>query len=82
MRNVHVADVVALTEPLRPLWDGLDEHVRDVTRDRLEIVQEILTGFRDGHPNSPAPASPGTPSAQASAYRKHTVAGQWPNSSA
>jgi hypothetical protein len=24
VRNVHDADVVALTEPLRPLWDGLD----------------------------------------------------------
>jgi putative transposase len=61
VRTVHDADVVALTEPLRPLWDGLDEHVRDATRDRLAIVQEILTGFRDGHPELARPGEPRYP---------------------
>ena len=41
---------VALSEHLQPMWDGLDEDVRQVALTRLEVVQEVLTGYREGHP--------------------------------
>lgn len=61
IRNVHNGGVAVLTEPLRPLWDGLDEQVRTATLQRLAIVQEILTGFRDGHPEFARPGEPRYP---------------------
>lgn len=50
IQNTDSTGAVALVEPLRPLWDRLPDYVRQQTLERLEIVQEIWTGFREGHP--------------------------------
>ena len=50
VRSVSDGCPVALSEPLRPMWDALDEDVKQVALNRLEVVQEVLTGYRDGHP--------------------------------
>jgi len=49
VRSIADGHVAALTEPLQPMWDGLEEDIRNVALTRLEVVQEILTGYRDGH---------------------------------
>lgn len=61
MRNIQNGAVAALTEPLRPLWDTLDEAAREIALTRLEVVQEILTGYRDGHPELKRPGEPRPP---------------------
>lgn len=35
--------------PLKPWWDQLTEAARADALNKLEVVQEILTGYRDGH---------------------------------
>lgn len=50
IRNISNGQVQALAEPLRPLWDTLSDNARTVALMRLEVVQEVVTGFRDGHP--------------------------------
>ncbi|OPX11848.1 integrase [Mycobacterium sp. AT1] len=60
-RAIKDGQVAALTEPLRPLWDGLDDHAREIALNRLEIVQEIMTGYRDGHPELARPGEPRPP---------------------
>lgn len=49
VRVVADGDVAPIRPALRPYWDGLSEEARRVALDKLEIVQEVLTGFRDGH---------------------------------
>lgn len=61
LQNTYYTDAVALMEPLRPLWDRLHDHVRQQALERLEIVQEILTGFREGHPEFSRPGEPRYP---------------------
>jgi hypothetical protein len=61
VREIHDGQVAVLAEPLRPLWDALDDNTRSVTLDRVEIVQEILTGYRDGHPALARPGEPRSP---------------------
>jgi putative transposase len=34
---------------LRPVWDVLSTKAKDETLRRLEVVQEVVTGYRDGH---------------------------------
>ncbi|WP_187292981.1 DDE-type integrase/transposase/recombinase, partial [Mycobacteroides abscessus] len=48
-RAIDEGQVAALTEPLRPLWDVLDDKAKGVALRRLEVVQEVITGYRDGH---------------------------------
>jgi putative transposase len=50
VRAIVDGHVAALTEPLQPVWDGLDDDIRNIALTKLEVVQEILTGYRDGHP--------------------------------
>jgi hypothetical protein len=50
VREIHDGEVVPMIGPLRPLWDALEDKARKIALDRLEIVQEIMTGYRDGHP--------------------------------
>jgi len=40
---------VPLVGWLRPVWDVLSPKARAETLRRLEVVQEIVTGYRDGH---------------------------------
>lgn len=61
VRNIQNGGVAALTEPLRPLWDTLDDAAREIALNRLEVVQEILTGYRDGHPELKRPDEPRPP---------------------
>lgn len=61
VREIHDGQVAVLAEPLRPLWDALDDNTRSATLDRVEIVQEILTGYRDGHPALARPGEPRPP---------------------
>ena len=49
VRVVVDGDVAPIRPALRPYWDGLSEETRRAALDKLEIVQEILTGYRDGH---------------------------------
>lgn len=41
---------VAITPALRPQWDGLTEEARRKTLDKLERVNQVLTGYRSGLP--------------------------------
>lgn len=61
IRVVRDGEVVALAEPLRPMWDVLDDRARNVALLRLEVVQEILTGYRDGHRELARPGEPRSP---------------------
>ena len=44
-----VGAIAPIRPALRPYWDGLSEETRRAALDKLEIVHEILTGYRDGH---------------------------------
>lgn len=61
VRTIDNGMVEALTQPLRPLWDALDHSARIVALMRLEVVQEIVTGYRDGHPELARPDEPRCP---------------------
>lgn len=61
IQNTYNTDAVALIEPLRPLWDRVHEYVRQQALERLEIVQEVLTGFREGHSELARPGEPRYP---------------------
>ncbi|WP_234821111.1 leucine zipper domain-containing protein [Mycobacteroides abscessus] len=61
IQSIHEGQVDALSPALRPLWDSLDDSAREVTLWRLEIVQEIETGYRDGHPELARPGEPRRP---------------------
>jgi hypothetical protein len=43
------------------MWDGLDEDIRNTALTKLEVVQEILTGYRDGHPAFAREGEPRSP---------------------
>ncbi|MBX7131985.1 MAG: hypothetical protein K1X67_04815 [Fimbriimonadaceae bacterium] len=49
VRVITDGEIAVLSEPLRPLWDALDEEAKRVALFRLEVVQEIVTGYREGH---------------------------------
>lgn len=49
VRAVANGDVTPVRPALRPYWDGLSAETRRATLDKLEVVQEVLTGYRDGH---------------------------------
>lgn len=49
VREISRGEIAPLAEALRPLWDALDESAKRAALDRLEVVQEIITGYRDGH---------------------------------
>jgi putative transposase len=61
VRSIEDGQPVALSELLRPLWDSLDEEARELALNKLEVVQEILTGYRDGHPELKRPGEPNPP---------------------
>ena len=61
VRSIDDGCVAALTEPLQPVWDGLDEDIRNIAITKLEVVQEILTGYRDGHPAFAREGEPRSP---------------------
>jgi len=54
-------EVDPVMDSLRPLWDSLDERAKEVAIFRLEVVQEILTGYKDGHPELARPGEPRPP---------------------
>ena len=60
-RTIQDGQVAAVSEPLRPLWDALDDSAKTVALNRLEVVQEIQTGYRDGHPKLARPGEPRSP---------------------
>lgn len=54
LTDVRVVDngrVAAASAALRPLWDSLSESAREAALFKLEVVQEVLTGYRDGFPD-------------------------------
>ena len=59
--SIEDGRVAALSQPLRPIWDGLDDAARDDALFKLEIVQEIRTGYRDGHPELARSGEPRCP---------------------
>ena len=58
---INDGEVAVLCQPLRPIWDTLDTDAKNVALGRLEVVQEILTGYRNGHPELARPGEPCTP---------------------
>lgn len=61
VRALTDGEVPMLCEPLRPIWDTLDNDARSIALGRLEVVQEILTGYRNGHPEFARPGEPRAP---------------------
>jgi putative transposase len=61
LRSIENGIAEALSQPMQPVWDGLDEAIRSAALTRLEIVQEILTGYRDGHPAFAREGEPRSP---------------------
>lgn len=61
LRTITDGEVAAVIEALRPMWDALDTDARNVALMRLEVVQEIVTGYRDGHPELARPGEPRPP---------------------
>jgi putative transposase len=50
IRLIRDGEVAVLVEPLRPLWDALGDKAKQDTLFKLEVVEEIATGYRYGHP--------------------------------
>lgn len=59
--SIEDGHVAALSQPLRPIWDALDDAARDDALWKLEVVQEVVTGYRDGHPELARPGEPRCP---------------------
>lgn len=53
--------VEAQVSALEPWWSGLAESVRRQSLDRLEVVLELLTGYRWGNPRLAQPGEPYPP---------------------
>ncbi|WP_416954899.1 helix-turn-helix domain-containing protein [Nocardioides sp. T5] len=51
----------ATTTALEPWWSGLSEQIRRDALDKLEVVHEVLTGYRWGHPRLAQPGEPFLP---------------------
>ncbi|MCV7303588.1 DDE-type integrase/transposase/recombinase [Mycobacterium barrassiae] len=61
VQNIVDGRPVAVARTLRPLWDSLDDKARERALNKLEIVLEIVTGYRDGHPELRRPGEPYPP---------------------
>ena len=61
VREVRDGVPSILAPALRPLWDSLDDDARSVALNRLEVVQELVPGYRDGHPEFRRPGEPQPP---------------------
>ncbi|WP_224112515.1 Mu transposase C-terminal domain-containing protein [Mycobacterium avium] len=61
LRSIEDGFPEALCQPMQAVWDGLGEAIRSAALTRLEIVQEILTGYRDGHPAFARQGEPRSP---------------------
>lgn len=57
-RLIEGGNFAQVASPLRPLWDSLPDRVRRETEYKLEIVLEIVTGYRDGHHAFARPGEP------------------------
>jgi putative transposase len=79
VRAIVDGHVAALTEPLQPVWDGLDDDIRNIALTKLEVVQEILTGYRDGHPAFARDDEPRPPSGLGLESPNPSDAPRWPN---
>lgn len=60
-RQMDDGRVAASSAALQPLWDALSESAREAALFKLEVVQEVLTGYRDGHPDLRRPGEPRHP---------------------
>lgn len=60
-RAIANGSISKVAATLRPLWDGLPDRVRQATELKLEIVSEVLTGYRDGHHALARPGEPRYP---------------------
>ncbi|UAL29911.1 hypothetical protein K8W59_19675 [Nocardioides rotundus] len=56
--DVSNGEVAALAIALEPWWSGLPEEVRREALFKLEVVMEILTGYRWGHRRLAQPGEP------------------------
>ena len=61
------------------MWDGLDDDIRNIALTKLEVVQEILTGYRDGHPAFARDDEPRPPSGLGLESPNPSDAPRWPN---
>ena len=61
LQNIVDGYPVAFSRAFRPLWDSLDEDARRLALNKLEVVQELVTGYRDGHPELKRPGEPYPP---------------------
>lgn len=60
-RSVTDGAVAMVAASLRPLWESLPDRVREATELKLEIVLEVVTGYRDGHHGLARPGEPRHP---------------------
>lgn len=60
-RQMDDGRVAASSAVLQPLWDALSVGAREAALFKLEVVQEVLTGYRDGHPDLARPGEPRYP---------------------
>lgn len=60
-RGVVDGAAMPIGELLQPTWDGLSEEAKRTALFRLEVVQEIHTGYRDGHPELARAGEPREP---------------------
>lgn len=56
--TARTRDVRAVHNVLRPAWEMLDDAARQQALDRLEVVLEVLTGFRGGYPGTAEDGEP------------------------
>lgn len=61
VRNVVDGAAAPVGRALRPVWDALSDSAKRTALFRLEVVQEIVTGYRDGHPELARPGEPRLP---------------------
>lgn len=77
VQEVSGWEVAPVAGALRPMWDAINAAARRVALDRLEVVQEILTGYRDGLPELARDGEPHPPFGSGFGYPKHVDARRW-----
>src|ERR1700744_258241 len=60
-RAIRDGEAAPLVGWMRPLWDAMSARAKSETMVRLEVVQEIVTGYRDGHPELAREGEPRAP---------------------
>ncbi|MDO5512284.1 integrase [Corynebacterium sp.] len=60
-RVVKDGQIAAMSASLQPMWEALSDQAREAALFRLEIVMEVVTGYREGHAELARPGEPRYP---------------------